>query len=48
MARFLNRWVFLTVVIALLLAIFLPPFINVNRFRPQIAGDVRARPTMPV
>ena len=38
MPRYLNRRVFLSGVVALLLAIFVPPFINVNRFRPQIAG----------
>jgi len=38
MSRYLNRRVFLGVVVVLLLAIFVPPLINVNRLRPQIAG----------
>src|SRR5512140_154515 len=38
MARVLNRRVILLAVALLVAAIVVPPFINVNRFRPRIAG----------
>ena len=38
MAGVLNRRVFAAVVVVVAAAIFLPPYINVNRFRPRIAG----------
>ncbi len=38
MARFLNRRTLLAFIAFLLLALLVPPFINVSRFRPRIAG----------
>jgi hypothetical protein len=38
MGRVLNRRVLLTIVALVVAAIVLPPFINVNRFKPRIAG----------
>lgn len=38
MSRYLNRRTLLAGFILVLLAIFLPPLISVNRFRPRVAG----------
>ena len=38
MGRVLNRRVLLIIVALVVAAIVLPPFINVNRFKPRVAG----------